>query len=83
MIQQVNPQAIHLENILLAMANKSFCKTVAADIVGGRTRLVRLVESGEIRATKTSKQQNGRWYCNAADVLRHCRNMRVESSQTN
>lgn len=76
MMEQVDTPAIHLENIFLAMANKSFCKTTAAQIVGGRARLVRLVESGEIRATKTSRQQNGRWYCNAADVLRHCRNMR-------
>lgn len=75
-MKQMNAPAIHLENILMAMANKSFCKTTAAEIVGGRTRLVRLVESGEIRATKTSRQQNGRWYCNAADVLRHCKNMR-------
>ena len=75
-MNKVDAPAIHLENILLAMANKSFCKTTAADIVGGRTRLVRLVESGEIRATKTSKLQNGRWYCNASDVLRHCKNMR-------
>lgn len=72
----MNTAAIQLENILLAMADKSFCKTEAARIVGGRARLVRLVESGEIRATKTSMHQNGRWYCNAADVLRHCRNMR-------
>ena len=78
-MKQMNAPAIHLENILMAMANKSFCKTTAAEIVGGRTRLVRLVESGEIRATKTSKQQNGRWYCNAADVLRHCKNMRKKS----
>lgn len=76
MMKPVDTPAVHLENILLAMANKSFCKTEAAEIVGGRARLVRLVESGEIRATKTSRQQNGRWYCNAADVLRHCRNMR-------
>jgi hypothetical protein len=78
-MKEVNTQAIQLENILLAMANKSFCKTTAADIVGGRTRLVRLVESGDIRAIKTSKQQNGRWYCNASDVLRHCKNMRKKS----
>lgn len=76
MKQSIDTAAIHLENILLAMANQSFCKTTAAKIVGGRERLVRLVESGAIRATKTSRQQNGRWYCNAADVLRHCRNMR-------
>lgn len=76
MMAEVDTPAIQLENILLAMANKSFCKTEAAQIVGGRARLVRLVESGEIRATKTSSQQNGRWYCNAADVLRHCRDMR-------
>ena len=72
----MNTAAIQLENILLAMSNKSFCKTEAAHIVGGRARLVRLIESGEIRADKKSTKQNGRWYCNAADVLRHCRNMR-------
>lgn len=72
----MNTAAIQLENILLAMADKCFCKTEAARIVGGRARLVRLVESGEIRADKKSSKQNGRWYCNAADVLRHCRNMR-------
>jgi len=72
----MNTAAIQLENILLAMADKTFCKTEAARIVGGRARLVRLVESGEIRADKKSAKQNGRWYCNAADVLRHCRNMR-------
>lgn len=72
----VDIPAIHLENIMLAMSDKTFCKTDAANIVGGRARLKRLVESGEIRAVKTSRRQNGRWYCNAADVLRHCRNMR-------
>lgn len=77
----VDTPAIHLENILLAMANKTFCKTEAAEIVGGRARLIRLVESGEIRADKKSVKQNGRWYCNAADVLRHCRNMRNKSNQ--
>jgi hypothetical protein len=72
----MNTAAIQLENILLAMADKYFGKTEAARIVGGRARLVRLIESGEIRADKKSVRQNGRWYCNAADVLRHCRNMR-------
>lgn len=76
MKQPIDTAAIHLENIFLAMANQSFCKTTAAKIVGGRERLVRLVESGAIRADKKSVKQNGRWYCNAADVLRHCRNMR-------
>ena len=78
----MNTAAIQLENILLAMADKYFGKTEAARIVGGRARLVRLIESGEIRADKKSVRQNGRWYCNAADVLRHCRNMR-RTSQTN
>ena len=35
-------------------------------------RLFRLVGSGAIRAEKKpANRQNGRWYCNAFDVLKH------------
>lgn len=49
-----------------------FSKTVAAKLVGGRTRLGRLIERGEIRVEKRAMgKQNGKWYCTGGDVLRH------------
>ncbi|MDU0248317.1 hypothetical protein RVY68_06350 [Phocaeicola vulgatus] len=38
--------------------------------------LERLIESGKIEAVKPRNSQNGKWFCNAAQVLMHCRNMR-------
>jgi len=81
LVTAVNPEAIQLENIYRAMANESFCKDKAAKIVGGVKKLERLIESGQISAEKPTKKQNGKWYCNAADVLRHCRNMRTKKNQ--
>ena len=75
-IKSFNPEAAQLENILIATENLTFCKREASAIVGGNLRLERLVAAGEIRAEKRAKAQNGKWWCNAADVLRHCRNMR-------
>lgn len=72
----VNPEAIALENILLAMADIKFGKDMSARIVGGEKRLERLIAEGEIDAVKRNPAQKGKWFCNAADVLRHCRNMR-------
>jgi len=46
-----------------------FGKNVAAKIVGGRTRLEKLVAEGKIRAQKQNKVQNGKWRCNAGDVI--------------
>lgn len=76
LITSVNPEAIILENIFRVMAGESFCKDTAAKIVGGVKKLENLIASGAIAAEKPTKKQNGKWYCNAADVLRHCRNMR-------
>jgi len=61
------------ENILkIVLNNKTFGQREAAEIVGGRGRLFRLVSSGRIRAEKKpANRQNGRWYCNAFDVIRH------------
>ena len=41
-------------------------------IVGSENRLEKLVESGKIRAEKKADCQNGKWFCNGADVLRYC-----------
>ncbi len=72
----VNPKEILLENILIAMENLTFSKDVAAWIVGGVKRLEHLIASGEIYAEKGTCAQNSKWKCNAAQVMRHCRNMR-------
>lgn len=73
---RVDIDGIHLANILAAMERLTFGKDVAAQIVGGSKRLERLIASDEVRAVKRCGKQNGKWYCNAADVLRHCRDFR-------
>ncbi|WP_321479730.1 hypothetical protein [uncultured Bacteroides sp.] len=59
--------------ILVVMNNKTFGQREAADIVGGRGRLFKLVGEGKIRAEKPTNKQNGKWFCNASDVLRYTR----------
>lgn len=76
LVTSANPAEIALENILLVMDTMTFGKDVAAMIVGGQKKLERLISDGKIAADKPCNKQNGKWYCNAADVLRHCRNMR-------
>lgn len=76
LVKAVNASEILLENILQVMSNETFCKDKAAKIVGGPKKLEALIASGEITACKPTNAQNGKWYCNAAQVLMHCRNMR-------
>ena len=58
------------EVLKIVLNDKTFGQREAATIVGGRGRLFRLV--GAIRAEKKpANRQNGRWYCNAFDVLKH------------
>lgn len=62
------------EALKIVLNNKTFGQREAADIVGGRGRLFRLVGSGDIRAEKKpADKQNGRWYCNAWDVVKHAK----------
>lgn len=75
-ITSVNPQEILLENILAVMANEYFGKKLSAKIVGGEKKLEDLIAAGKIEAHKPNNVQNGKWFCNAAQVLQHCRNMR-------
>lgn len=65
-----------LENILLAMEEIPLSKTQAARIVGSEKKLETLVDRGDIRADKPTARQNGKWFCNGGDVLRHCANHR-------
>lgn len=62
-----------LEAIYRRTNKLTFGKSVSAIIVGGRTKLERLVGEGKIRAEKPANAQNGKWYCNASDVLRHAK----------
>lgn len=60
--------------IMRVMRNKTFGLRFSEKIVGGRNRLERLIIEGKIRATKGNENaQNGKWLCNAADVLRYAR----------
>lgn len=75
-IQSLNVAEIVLENILIAMERITFSKDEAAFIVGGTKKLETMISDGKIRAEKGCNAQNSKWKCNAADVLRQCRNMR-------
>ncbi|MEA4886360.1 MAG: hypothetical protein VB063_06740 [Bacteroides graminisolvens] len=35
------------------------------------SRLKELIGSGKIRAEKRTNKQNGKWFCNAYDVIKH------------
>lgn len=60
--------------IMRVMNNKFFGFRFSEKIVGGRTRLERLITAGKIRAEKGNKEcQHGKWLINAADVLRHAK----------
>lgn len=49
-----------------------FSKTTASKLVGGRTKLGKLIERGKIRVEKKAAgTQNGKWYCNGGDVIRN------------
>lgn len=76
LVTSVNPKEILLENILAVMSDEYFSKDLSAKIVGGVKKLENLIAAGKIEATKPNNVQNGKWFCNAAQVLQHCRNMR-------
>lgn len=60
--------------IMRVMNGKTFGLRYSEKIVGGRARLERLICDGKIRAHKGNESaQNGKWRCNAADVLRYAR----------
>lgn len=75
-VTSVNPKEIMLENILAVMSGFTFGKQQASAIVGGESRLLELIAKGSIECEKPTNTQNGKWFCNAAQVLMHCRNMR-------
>ncbi|MDE7464957.1 MAG: hypothetical protein K2M59_03650 [Muribaculaceae bacterium] len=76
LVTSLNPAEIQLENIFIIMERFNFSKDMSATIVGGPAKLEELIASGQIYAVKGASAQNSKWKCNAAQVLRHCRNMR-------
>lgn len=59
-----------LADILSIMDQETFGQRKSASLVGGLGRLIKLIEEGKIRSDKPTNKQNGKWFCNAADVLK-------------
>lgn len=60
--------------IMRVMNGMTFGLRYSERIVGGRGRLMHLIEQGHIRAEKVNcDAQNGKWQCNASDVLRYAK----------
>ena len=76
MIRSLSSQTpqFQLDAIPLALNRHAvvFSKTTAAKLVGGRTKLGKLIERGKIRVEKkAARTQNGKWYCNGGDVIQN------------
>lgn len=67
---------ILLDNILRLFSTETFGKDRSAYYVGGEKKLMELMEAGKIERDKPSNAQNGKWRCNGAQVLLHCRSAR-------
>lgn len=60
------------EVLKIVLNDKTFSQRESEKIVGSRSRLFDLVGKGKIRAEKKpADRQNGRWFCNAYDVIKH------------
>lgn len=64
---------VNEEVLKIVLNDKTFGRDQAADIVGGLARLLDLVGKGLIRAEKRTNKQNGKWFCNAYDVIKHAK----------
>lgn len=62
---------VNEEVLKIVLNDKTFGQDQAADIVGGLSRLVDLIGKGLIRAEKRTNKQNGKWFCNAYDVIKY------------
>ena len=70
----INLDAMKLDTIYRVMNSETFGLRTSERIVGGSKRLMRLIEEGKIRAEKVNgSAKNGKWFCNAGDVLRYAR----------
>lgn len=69
-----NEAEARLQTILRLMNDRTFGKRMSEQLVGGRARLEQLIIEGKIRADKVNATaQNGKWQCNASDVLRYAK----------
>lgn len=69
-----NEAEARLQTILRLMNDRTFGKRMSEQLVGGRARLEQLIVEGKIRADKVNATaQNGKWQCNASDVLRYAK----------
>ena len=59
------------EILKIVLNDKTFSKDESIAIVGGLRRFTELCSKGAIRYCKISSAQNGRWRCNAYDVLKN------------
>ncbi len=66
-------EANHLVTIYRVMGKKVFGYRFSAEIVGGRSRLDKLIASGKVQAEKGSSKQNSKIKCNASDVLHYAK----------
>ena len=62
---------VNEEVLKIVLNDKTFGRDQAADIVGGLSRLIDLIGKGLIRAEKRTNKQDGKWFCNAYDVIKH------------
>ena len=70
----ISNDSVKLDVIYRIMNSETFGLKTSCRIVGGKARLLRLIEDGKIRAEKINGMaQNGKWFCNASDVLRYAR----------
>lgn len=65
--------SVELLPIVLKKHAIVFSKTEAAKLVGGKARLLKLIERGKISVEKPTNKQNGKWYCSAGDVIKYVR----------
>lgn len=76
--------AAHLESIYTALRTNhiKLSKSEAAKIVGGRYVLERLVALKKIRMEKPTEKKNGKWFCDADDVLRYANYKETKTIQS-
>lgn len=77
----VNEQKLLLlENILSYFDRRGFSRNEAAAMVGGRRKLMLLIERGEIEVVVNNPR--GKWQCRGEQVLRHLKKTAVKHIKT-
>lgn len=69
--ERVNSPLHRINCILLAFDNEVISKSMASRLVGGKSTLNTLISKGKVRVEKRNSCQNGKWFCNAGDVVRN------------